>query len=95
MDIYDDNAVFYSFACALADKKRQRLKGYFICPDCGEFIRAAATKSASCPFCGRQVDRIMYIDSVIEQTIHDRWKACGTYTEKAAGLYQEKERYLA
>ena len=74
-----DNDVFTLMAEAPHNKKRY--KGYYICSKCGEFIKAVPKKTALCPFCGQEVHRIMYLDSVQEHITVSIWLRVGIYSD--------------
>ena len=91
----DDNDLFMVLSQARENKKPQRTKGYYICADCGEFIRAIARRTAKCPFCAKDVERVLCIDSVMETTIHAIWRDSGLFNLiRADGLRKEHTEIL-
>lgn len=87
----DDNDVFMAMSNAQANKKKQRIKGYYICPDCGEFINAIPRKQTACPFCGKIANLIMYLSPVQEQTTINIWKNAGYYTDVRADIKRKEK----
>lgn len=71
--------------------KKQRIKGYYICHDCGEFIKAIATKTNQCPFCGNEVELMMMVDAHQELITREIWMECGYYSDLRADLLIRKE----
>lgn len=82
----DENELFLAVAAARENKRKQRLKGYYICPTCGEFMKFIPTVAAKCPFCDMSVPRILYVDSVQEQVTIAIWKNAGCYSELRCAL---------
>lgn len=74
------NRVFMHFADAWSNPRKARLKGYYICPSHGEFIKAAGCKEAPCPFCNKTCDRILTLNPVQEQITTSIWKDGGYYS---------------
>ena len=81
---YSDNDTFLYLSQAQMNAKHQRQKGWYICPTCGEYIKAIGRKESPCPFCGRINERMQILDSVMEQTVHAIWRDCGTYSDLRA-----------
>lgn len=75
------NEVYMHLADAYSNEKRTRLKGYYCCPADGEFIRAAGRVKGKCPYCGRECDRMITVNNVLEQTIYAIWKDSGIYSD--------------
>lgn len=78
-NLYDDNDVFYDLTIAPKLAKKQRMKGFYVCLTCGEFIKTVARKEVPCPFCSRMCQKAMDITPVVEQTILLRWYHTNTY----------------
>lgn len=91
--MYDENDLFLSLAQAHNFPRKQRLKGYYVCPlPCGEeFIKAVFQKKARCPFCGRLAERLLVVDYAQQCAVFDRWKACGQFSLLRADMDEEKE----
>lgn len=87
----DDNDVFMAMANASCNAKRQRIKGYYICRDCGEFIKAIPRKQAPCPFCGKMANLMMHMSPLQEQTTIGIWKGAGYYSDIRADI-ERKEK---
>ena len=87
----DDNDVFMAMANARANGKKQRIKGYYICPDCGEFIKAIARKLVPCPFCGKMVGLLINLSPVQEQTTIGIWKSAGYYSDIRADIRRKEK----
>lgn len=87
----DDNDVFMAMAKASSNAKRQRIKGYYICRDCGEFIKAIPRKQSSCPFCGKMAKLMMYLSPVQEQTTIGIWKCAGYYSDIRADIDRKEK----
>ena len=84
MDTNIDNDLFMSWA--FAPKTRQRLKGYYICFNCGEFIRTIPLKWVKCPFCQKDCNLLCRLDSAQEYLVHERWKGAGICTPIRKGV---------
>lgn len=87
-----DNDVFMAMAEANSNAKKQRIKGYYICPSHGEFIKAIPMKQTACPFCNRKVDLLLKMDSVMEQTTIAIWKDGGYYSDVRADIKKERRK---
>ena len=87
----DDNDVFMAMTNASRNAKRQRIKGYYICRDCGEFIKTIPRKQVSCPFCGQMAKLIMHLSPIQEQTTIGIWKSAGYYSDIRADI-ERKEK---
>ena len=85
MDTNIDNTVF--MLMCKAPKKRQRVKGYYICISCGEFLKAIPKRIAHCPFCDRTSELILRIDSVQEHITTGIWKETGCYSDLRADKF--------
>lgn len=76
---YNDNDLFYDVSLAYSQAKKQRIKGYYVCPECGEFIKAIAKKEVPCPFCGKKCQKVLALPPVLEQSVILRWKHTNCY----------------
>lgn len=84
MDTNIDNAVFMSLA--FAPRTRQRLKGYYVCFNCGEFIRNIPLKQVKCPFCNNECSLLCRLDSAQEYLVHERWEQSGICSQIRKGV---------
>ncbi len=88
------NEVFTCLARARESRHPTRLKGYYICSaitGCGnDFIKAAGKKTATCPICGREVERIQNLNDIDVQVLFSLWENCGTYSDVKADIKEER-----
>ena len=75
--------------------KKTRIKGYYCCKNCGEFIRAIPKKIANCPFCNTECELLIKIDNVQERTTIALWKSLGIYSDKKADQLKIKRKESA
>ena len=79
----DDNDVF--FLMGTTQDYKTRIKGYYGCPTCGEYINNIPKKMAECPFCGKMNELVLKLDSRQEQITTGIWKDAGYYSDRRAG----------
>ena len=85
----DDNDLFSIMGEAI--DYHTRLKGYYICFTCGEYIKPIPRKTAACPFCCKENELVLRIDSWQEQVTTSIWKDGGYYSDVRAGKIIKKE----
>lgn len=80
-----DGNTYYSYlAMHMNNLEKKRIKGYYICRDCGEFIKAIPRKISNCPFCNRECNIIMKLDDLKEKMTLSIWKESGCYSDLRA-----------
>ena len=84
----DDNDLFALMG--EANDYHTRLKGYYICLTCGEYINHIPLKKADCPFCGKSNKLVMRLNSWQEQVTIGIWKDAGYYSGRRAGKKRGK-----
>ena len=68
-------------------QKKTRIRGYYGCLFCGEFILNIPKPVANCPFCERECKLIMKLDNVQYQLTTDIMKDAGNgyYSDTRVG----------
>ncbi len=84
----DDNVLFALCNYHVNNsQKKTRIRGYYGCLFCGEFIHNIPKPVANCPFCGRESKLIEKIDNMRYQMIVSIMKDAGAgyYSDSRAG----------
>lgn len=92
MNKYDENQLFTDFSKAQSIGKKQRIKGFYVCMDCGEFIKAIARPKTLCPFCKKETQLGCNLTFANEYATIMRWKTLGIYSDLRADV---RERRIA
>lgn len=87
------NEIFSMLAEKQKEKKPSRLKGYYFCPDHGDYVKNIATPYGHCPFCGFRSKKLMDLSNIDYEMVKELWRESGYYSDERAGIKKMEVAY--